>query len=162
MTRDARISALVFGGVMLSILLLAVGASALLAAGGSPLWRLPFRLVCHGIETRCFQLWGVSMPICARCTGIYAGGAGAAFLFLTLPALRRHPLPLRALPVLILPLAIDGGTQLLRFRESTNDLRLVTGLIAGLSFLLWALGEIECNGRRLGQGRPLSFDQQSQ
>jgi uncharacterized membrane protein len=162
MTRDGRISTLVFGAVMLSILLLAIGATALVADGGSPLWRLPFRLLCHGIENRCLQLWGVPMPICARSTGIYIGGAAASLLFLVLPTLRRHPLPLRAMLILVLPLAIDGVTQLVRLRESTNDLRLATGLLAGASFLLWALGEIESNGRRIEQERALAFDQQSQ
>jgi uncharacterized membrane protein len=31
----------------------------------------------------------------------------------------------------IIPIAIDGGTQLLGVRESTNSLRLVTGAIIG-------------------------------
>jgi uncharacterized membrane protein len=162
MTRDAKISALVFGGVMAAILLLAVGATAIIAAGGSPLWRLPFRLMCHGIESRCLRLWGVPMPVCARCTAIYAGGVLAALLFSLLPPLRRHPISMRALLILVLPLAVDGVTQLMRLRESTNDLRVATGLLAGGSFLLWALGEIESNGRRLQHDRALAFDQQSQ
>jgi uncharacterized membrane protein len=163
MSLDGKISALFFGGIMISILLLTLGATAMVAAGGSPLWRLPFHLICHGIESRCLHLWGVPMPICARCVGVYGGGAAASVLFLLLPLLRRHILSLRLMLFLVLPLVIDGLTQATGFRESTNDLRLVTGLTAGTAFLLWALGSIEANGQRLErERRTLAFGQQSQ
>jgi uncharacterized membrane protein len=35
-------------------------------------------LICHQIAERSFALWGRQMPVCARCTGIYAGAAIAA------------------------------------------------------------------------------------
>jgi uncharacterized membrane protein len=34
--------------------------------------------VCHQLPERSFQLWTMQMPVCARCAGIYAGGAAAA------------------------------------------------------------------------------------
>ncbi len=36
------------------------------------------RVICHQIAERSFALWGRQMPVCARCTGIYAGAAVAA------------------------------------------------------------------------------------
>jgi uncharacterized membrane protein len=33
------------------------------------------RLICHQIAARSFHLWSVPLPVCARCTGIYAGAA---------------------------------------------------------------------------------------
>ncbi len=36
--------------------------------------------VCHQLPQRSFHLWSTKMPVCARCTGIYAGGALAAAL----------------------------------------------------------------------------------
>jgi uncharacterized membrane protein len=45
----------------------------------------------------------------------------------------------RAALVAIAPLAIDGLTQLAGLRESTNALRVATGLVAGLAFGLWIL-----------------------
>jgi uncharacterized membrane protein len=34
--------------------------------------------VCHQRPDRSFHLWAMQMPVCARCTGIYLGGALAA------------------------------------------------------------------------------------
>ncbi len=33
------------------------------------------RVVCHQLPVRSFHLWGAALPVCARCTGIYAGAA---------------------------------------------------------------------------------------
>jgi len=52
----------------------------------SPLYALAFgiyaagSIVCHQWPDRSFHLWGVQMPVCARCTGIYIGGAVAAIV----------------------------------------------------------------------------------
>ncbi len=35
-------------------------------------------LVCHQLAERSYHLWTAQMPVCARCTGIYFGAAGAA------------------------------------------------------------------------------------
>ena len=34
--------------------------------------------LCHQLASRSFHLWGVQLPVCARCLGIYCGGAVAA------------------------------------------------------------------------------------
>jgi predicted membrane protein DUF2085 len=31
--------------------------------------------VCHQLPARSFRLWSAQLPVCARCTGIYAGAA---------------------------------------------------------------------------------------
>jgi hypothetical protein len=47
-------------------------------------------VVCHQIPTRSFHLWAAQMPVCARCTGIYAGAAAAAVMaFACLDSLRK-------------------------------------------------------------------------
>jgi len=35
-------------------------------------------VICHQLPDRSFHLWSAQMPVCARCTGIYAGAAMAA------------------------------------------------------------------------------------
>jgi uncharacterized membrane protein len=37
-------------------------------------------VVCHQLPARSFYLWGRQLPVCARCTGIYAGAAIAAVI----------------------------------------------------------------------------------
>ena len=37
-------------------------------------------VVCHQLPPRSFFVWGSQMPVCARCTGIYAGAAVAAIV----------------------------------------------------------------------------------
>src|SRR5580765_81131 len=39
-------------------------------------------LICHQLPARSFHLWGAAMPVCARCTGIYAGAAAVALAVL--------------------------------------------------------------------------------
>jgi len=43
---------------------------------------------------------------------------------------------------------IDGMTQAFGLRESTNPLRLATGLTVGAAFGLWALVAIETRARQ--------------
>ena len=35
-------------------------------------------IVCHQLSERSFHLWAAQLPVCARCTGIYAGAAVCA------------------------------------------------------------------------------------
>ncbi len=56
------------------------------------------RIICHQLPVRSFHLWGAVLPVCARCTGIYAGAAAVALaVFLARPAPVRTGAP-RAMP----------------------------------------------------------------
>jgi len=47
-------------------------------------------LICHQQTGRSFATGGVQLPVCARCTGLYAGGAvGARLAWFALAAARR-------------------------------------------------------------------------
>lgn len=50
----------------------AVVAAALVYRAGS--------VLCHQQHGRSFELDGTQLPVCARCTGLYAGGAAGAVL----------------------------------------------------------------------------------
>lgn len=143
MKRDTKIVL----GAIASIPTVILGFSALctwaVAHGASPKWRYLFRTLCHGKPERSFHLFDTPMPICARCTGIYLGVlAGIALFRLVIPWLQERVMRIVAF-VALTPLAIDGLTQLTGMRESTNELRVVTGVIAGLAFGLWILSAVE-------------------
>jgi uncharacterized membrane protein len=143
MTRNALICGIAFILIAASTLTAAAAASYAIAHGASPrVVRFPFHFICHGIPHRCFVLFGQPMPICARCTGVYFGIMGGVVLFGLLPFLRRRVLPSVYAVALIVPLFIDGVSQATGLRESTNPLRLTTGIIAGLA-ILWAMTRIQ-------------------
>jgi len=90
---------------------------------------------CHRLSRRSFSLNNRQFSICARCTGLALGAilSPLVALFFSLSAISAS---------LVIGLtAIDGLTQLLGARESTNLLRFVSGLClpgAALSLLvLW-------------------------
>jgi len=67
-------------------------------------------LICHGRDKRCFSIKGHHFPVCARCTGIYAG----MLLGLVIEIEIGLP-PVSTIPILLflgLPCALDGTTQL--------------------------------------------------
>ena len=41
-------------------------------------------IVCHQLPARSFSLWGVQLPVCARCAGLYAAAPFGAALALVL------------------------------------------------------------------------------
>ena len=142
MKRETKIAAAVFAAIPVAVLSAAVLCSWAIAHGAPAYWRLPFRVLCHGIPHRCFTLFAVPMPICARCTGIYVGMFAGLAAFFAMPFVSERWLRISAFTTAGV-LAIDGLTQLVRLRESTNELRLATGLAAGLTFGMWVLSAIE-------------------
>ena len=142
MKRDTLIVAGVIAAISVAILGGSVVCSWVIAHGASMQWRLLFRLFCHGIERRCLTLWGVPMPICARCTAIYSGALAGLILAWILPWMTERAARF-AMYAAAIPIGIDGLTQLTTLRESTNSLRIATGLIAGIGFALWALTAVE-------------------
>ena len=102
-----------------------------------------YSFFCHQRPERTLWLAGHPMAFCARDTGVYLGiGLGAAA-----GALLRRPLLCGwAALALCLPLALDGGSQWIGLRESTNPLRIATGLLAGAAVAAYLLSRI---GREL-------------
>jgi uncharacterized membrane protein len=142
MKRDTKIVLSAVAAIPALILGLSALCSWAISHGASMKWRLLFRTLCHGKPERCLELFHVPMPICARCAAIYAGILGGLTLFRLIPRLREKTMRVVAFAALA-PLALDGLTQLTGLRESTNELRMATGVIAGLAFGLWILSAVE-------------------
>jgi uncharacterized membrane protein len=145
MRRDTKIVFWVTAAIPAVILSLSAAYSWAIAQGAPAAWRIPFRLFCHGIVERCLELFGTPMPICSRCTAIYVGLLAGLLLFLFLPPMREAVIRVIALAA-VTPLAIDGLTQLAGLRESSNPLRMATGMLAGLAFGVWVLSAVERAG----------------
>lgn len=85
---------------------------------------------CHNNPERSFFWRGKQFPLCARCTGIHLG-----YLLMPLFLFDWWHIPLLYSILMILPTYIDGWSQLILKRESTNWLRFSTGLLAGVGLM---------------------------
>ena len=87
---------------------------------------------CHQHASRSFFLNGNQMPVCSRCTAIFLsiGITTFALVFFRIKA------NFWTILLLILPMAIDGGLQLLTPYESTNLIRFITGALAGFATVI--------------------------
>jgi uncharacterized membrane protein len=100
--------------------------------------------LCHQLPERSFFSGGYQLPVCARDTGIYLGFVfGLAVAAWVVRG--RRPSELPRWPVLVLvglfvaAMGMDGVTSYAGLRETTNDLRLLTGLMTGWGLSLVTL-----------------------
>ncbi len=96
----------------------------------NPLFRAVYiagDFMCHQHADRSFFINGNQMPFCARCTGIFLGLAFGAFI----GSIFRVRVGLGLYILIILPMGIDGVLQLLTPYESTNLIRIITGMLVG-------------------------------
>ena len=98
--------------------------------------------VCHQRPDRCFRIDGRPMPVCARCTGLYAGAAIAGPLALLLAfKLSGRPAPPKPnggggrarlmVALAALPTAITWGTEIAGLAHPSNVVRAIAGLPLG-------------------------------
>jgi len=86
---------------------------------------------CHRLPDRTFKIKNTYFPVCSRCTGLYIG-AFSYFIYVYFFYVQ-YTIPIILLAFLmIIPTCIDGTTQYFGFRESSNSIRFITGLIAGV------------------------------
>jgi len=89
-------------------------------------------LFCHQRPDRTLSIGGHYLPVCARDTGVFVG---LLLGYLSLVFLRNReakgPPDLYVSSAMTLPLWVDSFGQLFGFWTSTNDLRLITGLLFG-------------------------------
>ncbi len=87
--------------------------------------------LCHQIADRSFFINENEMPFCARCTAIWLGiavGLGL-MVFYTIQLNEKF---LFAIIISVIPIGVDGVGQLFGFWESTNLIRMITGLLIGM------------------------------
>jgi hypothetical protein len=107
-------------------------------------------IVCHQVAGRSFYLWGVQMPVCARCTGIYVGGALAAIVWYAVCGINRITGRLKA--------DTTYGTAVRPIVVSTHVKRvLVFAAIPTAATLIfeWTAGQMPANWMRALAGFPL-------
>jgi uncharacterized membrane protein len=95
--------------------------------------KILYQIPCHRRADRSLFFNGKQFPLCARCTAIYTA-------YLTLPffAFIHKNIYFLLLGILFqLPMFLDGFTQLLKWRESTNTLRMITGFMSGFGQCLF-------------------------
>lgn len=88
-------------------------------------------LICHRLPDRTFKIGHRYFPVCSRCTGAYIG-MFSYFIYVYLFNVQYTPLIILMGILMIIPMALDGITQLLNLRISNNTLRFFTGLIGGI------------------------------
>lgn len=99
-----------------------------------------WRLLAHNHWVT-LNLYGFELRLCARCSG-YLLGFTAPLLFSGLVADLSLSLDIRvkllACLLLALPYTVDWVTQSWGMRESSNRMRLVTGILMGMGVLLFS------------------------
>lgn len=87
--------------------------------------------LCHQKSERSLYINGNEMPFCARCTALFIGLAiGLGFMvFYTIELDEKFFV---AIVLSLFPIGVDGVGQLFGFWESSNVVRILTGLPAGI------------------------------
>lgn len=107
-----------------------------------------YSFMCHQLPQRSYFLFGYQVAQCQRNTAIYGAMCVAGIGFATLRH-RIRPLDWRLYLLLILPMAVDGGTQLVGWRESDWLLRTATGALFGIATVWLTYPQIERSVRAL-------------
>jgi len=94
--------------------------------------------ICAQIPSHSFYMLGHQLGMCVRNLFIY-GSMFLGGLVFVLSKKRLPGIPWWAWVLMILPMALDGTTQLLGWRESTWELRMITGTLFGLGSVWFAL-----------------------
>lgn len=97
--------------------------------------------LCHQLPQRSFFGGGVQAPVCARDTGIYFGVLiGIGLVAALHPGERPREFPNRlgmvVAALFVGLMALDGITEYSGLRPTTNEIRLITGLMTGYAIAM--------------------------
>ncbi|HVU70563.1 MAG TPA: DUF2085 domain-containing protein, partial [Ktedonobacteraceae bacterium] len=95
-------------------------------------------LICAQIPSHSFYILGHQLGMCARNMAIYTSMLIGGMVFV-MSKKRLRGIPWWFWVLLILPMAYDGLTQMVGWRESTWELRVITGALFGFGNMWFAL-----------------------
>jgi uncharacterized membrane protein len=101
-----------------------------------------YHAICDQIPSHSYFIFGHQIALCQRNLALY----GSLWLSSVIFHFVRHrvpPLDWRVLVIMLLPMAIDGVTQLFGWRQSTWELRTITGALFGSGVAWFALPFIQ-------------------
>lgn len=124
-------------GAFVGIALLVPVLYALGADGVASAIFRAYHVACDQIPSHSYFLFGYQIALCSRNLAIYGSllGGSLAFRYVRSWWPRLH---WQIWLLTLLPMALDGGTQFFGWRESTWELRTLTGVIFGLG-VCWLL-----------------------
>jgi len=100
-------------------------------------------LVCHQIPERTIHIDGMSLPFCARDTGIYLGVFIALVYCIVRGKLKSDKIPSIRISVLLalltVPMMIDAVSSYFSIRQTDNTIRLLTGSFFGMPIVLFLI-----------------------
>jgi uncharacterized membrane protein len=107
-----------------------------------------YRFLCGQTPSHSFYILGYQMCLCSRCLAIYSALLTGGILL----ALVRNTRAVASLDwkywmLALVPMGLDGGTQLIGLRESNVWLRLFTGALFGLATAWFLFPLIEESSR---------------
>ena len=93
--------------------------------------------VCHQLPERSLEAGNVTVPVCARCEGIYTGFLFAALILFIMFRKKESDLPplyiIIILCLFVLSTIIDGVLSYFSIMSTNNFSRLITGYLSGVS-----------------------------
>ena len=99
-----------------------------------------FSKICHQIPERSLFIFGKQMAVCSRCTGLYFGFLIGAILYPIIFKTNRIKTPSpKYLILACIPIAIDISIRTFHIAENTFTSRLITGLILGITSLIFVV-----------------------
>lgn len=93
--------------------------------------------VCHQLPERSLEAGNLSVPVCARCEGIYIGFLFTAIILFIMFRKKESELPplyiIIILCLFVLSTIIDGALSYFSIINSNNFSRLITGYLSGIA-----------------------------
>jgi uncharacterized membrane protein len=92
---------------------------------------------------RTIHIGGIPLPLCARDTGIYLGGAIALIYCIVRGKLKSDKVPSIPISVILalstVPMMIDAVSSYISIRQTDNTARLMTGIFFGMPIVLFLI-----------------------